>query len=182
LATCKQDLQIDKVSEEDGIQLAGMLNIIVACGRSRVIGKAGRLPWNIQEDWEYFLETTKSGTLIMGKHCFAEMGRHTKDRKVIALSRDPKVKFPKTRKAGSLPEALAMAEGDGGDVWICGGRIVYEEAMPLADRLYLTLIDAEFEGDVFFPAWEHMFTRELSRRESESSGYRLTYLTLAKEK
>jgi dihydrofolate reductase len=75
-----------------------------------------------------------------------------------------------------------MAEGDVGDVWICGGRIVYEEAMPLADRLYLTLIDSEFEGDVFFPEWEHLFTRELSRRESESSGYHLTYLTLAKEK
>ena len=159
-----------------------MLNIIVACGRSRVIGKAGRLPWNIKEDWEYFLETTKSGTLIMGKHCFAEMGRHTKDRKVIALSRDPQVEFPKARKAGSLPEALTMAKEDEGDVWICGGRIVYEEAMPLADRLYLTLIDADFAGDVFFPVWEHLFTNELSRRESESSGYRLTYLTLAKEK
>ena len=159
-----------------------MLNIIVACGRSRVIGKAGRLPWSIKEDWEYFLETTKSGTLIMGKHCFTEMGRHTKDRKVIALSRDPKVEFPKTRKAGSLPEALAMAKDDEGEIWICGGRIVYEEAMPLADRLYLTLIDATFEGDVFFPQWKHLFTRELSRRESESSGYRLTYLTLAKEK
>ena len=54
--------------------------------------------------------------------------------------------------------------------------------MPLADRLYLTLINADFAGDVFFPVWEHLFTNELSRRESESSGYRLTYLTLAKEK
>jgi dihydrofolate reductase len=175
-------LQIDKIHWGTRKAISGMLNIIVACGRSRVIGKAGRLPWNIPEDWEYFLETTKSGTLIMGKHCFAEMGRHRKDRKVIALSRDPKVEFPKARKAGSLPEALTMAKEDEGDVWICGGRIVYEEAMPLADRLYLTLIDAEFEGDLFFPAWEHLFTEELSRRESESSGYRLTFLTLAKNK
>mgnify|MGYP001193560866 FL=1 len=107
---------------------------------------------------------------------------HRKGRKVIALSRDPQVEFPKARKAGSLPEALSMAKGDEGDVWICGGRIVYEEAMPLADRLYLTLIDADFAGDVFFPVWEHLFTNELSRHESESSGFRLTYLTLDKEK
>ena len=175
-------MQIDKVQEERGTALFDMLNIIVACGRSRVIGKAGRLPWDIKEDWDYFLGITKSGTLIMGKHCFSEMGPHTNDRKVIALSRDPKIEFPNTRKASSLPEALTMAQRDGGDVWICGGRIVYEEAIPLADRLYLTLIDAEFDGDVFFPAWEHVFTRELSRRESENSGYRLTYLTLGKEK
>jgi dihydrofolate reductase len=118
----------------------------------------------------------------MDKHCFSEMEAHTNKRKLIALNRYPKIEFPNILKVASMPEALAMAKREGDDVWICGGRIVYEEAMPLADRLYLTLIDADFAGDVFFPVWEHLFTNELSRRESESSGYRLTYLTLAKEK
>ena len=157
-----------------------MLNVIVACGRERVIGKNGRLPWKIREDWEYFLEVTKTGTLVMGRRCFAEMRPNTRDRNVIALSRNPNVDFPGARKASSLQEALGIAEKGDGDIWICGGRKLYEEALPLADRLYLTFIDADFEGDVFFPPWEEIFTEEISRRESIDAGYRLTFLTLTK--
>jgi len=159
-----------------------MLNVIVACGRGRVIGKNGRLPWKIQEDWEYFLKVTKTGTLVMGRRCFAEMGPNTRDRNIIALSRDPNIDFPGARKASSLQEALGIAEKGDGDIWVCGGRKLYEEALPLADRLYLTFIDADFEGDVFFPPWEEIFTEEISRRESIDAGYRLTFLTLAKGK
>lgn len=157
-----------------------MLNVIVACGRGRVIGKNGRLPWKIKEDWEYFLRVTKTGTLVMGRRCFAEMGSYTRERNVIALSRNPDVDFSGVRKACSLREALKIAEKDDGDIWICGGRKVYEEALPLADRLYLTFIDANFDGDVFFPPWEDLFTKEISKRESIDSGYRLTFLILAK--
>ncbi len=104
------------------------------------------------------------------------------DRKVIALSRDPNEEFPGARKASSLPDALEMAKKEGGDIWICGGHKIYEEALPLADRLYLTFIDADFEGDAFFPPWENLFTREISRHECEGGGYHLTFLILAKAK
>ena len=155
-----------------------MINLIVACSRNRVIGKDGKLPWRIREDWEYFLEKTKQGTLIMGRRCYNEMGKHLHDREVIALSRDSNKSFEHARKAGSLPEALEMARSDDDEVWICGGQAIYEEAMPLADRLYLTLIDAEYEGDVFFPAWEDQFPNELSRREMVLDGLRLVFLVL----
>ncbi|MFP6900113.1 MAG: dihydrofolate reductase, partial [Opitutales bacterium] len=79
-----------------------MINLIVACARNRVIGKDGRLPWRIREDWEYFLEKTKQGTLIMGRRCYNEMGKHLRDREVIALSRNPEQSFPHARKASSL--------------------------------------------------------------------------------
>ena len=155
-----------------------MINLIVACARNRVIGKDGRLPWRIREDWEYFLEKTKQGTLIMGRRCYDEMGKHLLDRDVIALSRDSNKSFEHARKASSLPEALEMAQSNDGDVWICGGQAIYEEAMPLADRLYLTLIDAEYEGDVFFPPWEDQFTNELSRREISLDELLLVFLVL----
>jgi dihydrofolate reductase len=71
-----------------------------------------------------------------------------------------------------------MAQSNDGDVWICGGQAIYEEAMPLADRLYLTLIDAEYEGDVFFPPWEDQFTNELARREMVLDGLRLVFVVL----
>jgi len=155
-----------------------MINLIVACARNRVIGKDGRLPWRIREDWEYFLEKTKQGTLVMGRRCYNEMGKHLLDREVIALSRNPTQSFEHARKASSLPEALGLTQADDGDVWICGGQAIYEEAMPLADRLYLTLIDADFEGDVFFPAWEDQFTNELARREMVLDGLRLVFVVL----
>jgi len=155
-----------------------MINLIVACSRYRVIGKDGRLPWKIREDWEYFLEKTKQGILVMGRRCYDEMGKHLLDREVITLSRDPNTTFEHARKAGSLPEALELARANGGEIWICGGQGIYEEAMPLADRLYLTLIDAEYEGDVSFPAWEDQFPNELSRREITIDGVSLVFLVL----
>ena len=155
-----------------------MKNIIVACGRKRVIGKNGQLPWNIKEDWEHFLNLTRHGTLVMGRRCFAELGAYSRNRKVIVLSRNPGMKFSGARKASSLLQALDMANDE--VVWICGGEKVYEEALLLADRLYLTLIDADFKGDVFFPPWEKIYTEEISRRESKDSGYRLTFLTLGR--
>ena len=144
-----------------------------------MIGKDGKLPWRIREDWEYFLEKTRHGTLIMGRRCYNEMGPHLIDRKVIALSRNPEQSFEHARKAGSLPEALELAQTNDGEVWICGGQAIYEEAMPLAERLCLTLIDAEYEGDVFFPAWEDQFPNEISRREITVEGVSVTFLVLA---
>ena len=157
-----------------------MINLIVACARNHVIGKDGQLPWKIREDWEYFLEKTSQGTLIMGRSCYNEMGKHLRDREVIALSRDPACSFAHARKASSLPEALELARAGGGEIWICGGQAIYEEAMPLADRLYLTLIDEDFEGDVFFPAWERWFPHELTRQEITVDGVSVVFLVLEK--
>ncbi|MFP6854371.1 MAG: dihydrofolate reductase [Opitutales bacterium] len=155
-----------------------MINIIVACARNRVIGKNGRLPWSIREDWEYFLEKTSCGTLIMGSRCYREMGKHLLDREVIALSRDPHRVFPHARKASSLPEALEMGRAKGDEIWICGGQAIYEEALPFAEMLYLTLIDQDFDGDVFFPPWEQHFPVELACRETIVDGVPVVFQVL----
>ena len=157
-----------------------MINLIAACGTNGVMGKDGRLPWNIPKDWEYFLETTRNGTLIMGRRCFAEMGSHVLDRKVIALSRNPDMKFKGAEKASSLQEALKMSQGE--TIWICGGQKIYEESMPIAERLYLTLIGSDFDGDVRFPAWKEIFSKEISRKTCVDSGYQLTFLILGRGK
>ncbi len=157
-----------------------MLNIIVACASNRVIGRNGRLPWSLKEDWAYFLEKTKTGVLVMGRRCFEEFGEHAKGRTIIVLSRNPVLSFSDARKAASLSEALSLTEPSREEVWICGGRQPYESALPLADRLYLTQIHAAFDGDVRFPDWRPHFPRELSRRESESDGVGLSFLVLGK--
>ena len=76
-----------------------MINIIVACDRNNLIGKNGKLPWNINEDWEYFLDKTKDGALIMGRHCYLDFEQQAKTRTVIALSRNPEYNFPNAIKA-----------------------------------------------------------------------------------
>ena len=70
-----------------------MINIIVACDKNNLIGRNGKLPWNIKEDWEYFLKETHDGVLIMGRKCYLEFEEQAKKRKVIALSRNPNMKF-----------------------------------------------------------------------------------------
>ena len=157
-----------------------MINLIAACGHNRVIGKDGKLPWSIKEDWEYFLETTKDGILIMGRRCYDEFESFADGREVIALSRDPSKSFQRARKAESLNAAIEDCRKRSRTAWICGGREIYEEALPIADKLYLTLIDAPFAGDVFFPAWENLFKRELSRSRISTKEYELTFLILGK--
>ncbi len=157
-----------------------MINVIAACGHNRVIGNDGKLPWSIKEDWEYFLETTKDGILIMGRRCYEEFESFADGREVIALSRDPDKSFERARKAESLNDAIEDCRKRSTTAWICGGREIYEEALPIADKLYLTLIDAPFAGDVFFPPWEHLFKRELSRTTIRTKEYELTFLVLEK--
>lgn len=145
-----------------------------------MIGNKGKLPWSIKEDWEYFLETTKDGILIMGRRCYDEFEGFASDREVIALSRNPRQTFAHARKSDSLIDAIETCRKAGKTAWVCGGREIYEEAIPLADRLYLTLIDASFEGNVFFPPWEEIFCQELSGKKVRTEEYGLTFLVLGK--
>lgn len=156
-----------------------MINLIVACGNNRVIGKDGRLPWSIREDWDYFLRTTAAGTMIMGKVCYQEFEVHIGDREVIALTRDKNFRFAHAKTANSLDHGISLATRN--PIWVCGGEALYREAFPMASRLYLTLIKKSFDGDIFFPSWEQTFTRVISRREMKTPGGELEFLILEKK-
>ena len=160
--------------------LCSMIRMIAACAHNRVMGAGGTLPWKIKADWDYFLDTTKDGVLIMGRRCYEDFTEYARTRQVVALSRDPEIVFPHACKASNLPDGIKLAQSMGKDVWICGGEKVYRDAMTLAEELYITLIDAHFEGDVHFPPWEQYFNREISRKEIFSEGQRLTFLVLGK--
>ena len=157
-----------------------MIRMIAACARNRVMGAGGTLPWQIQEDWEYFLESTKGGALLMGRRCYEDFTDYVQDREVVVLSRDPSREFPYAHRADNLQDGLDLASSLAPDTWICGGERIYGEAMPLAEELYLTQIDAKYEGDVFFPEWENFFKREISRKEVKLNGLKLTFRVLGK--
>ena len=116
----------------------------------------------------------------MGRLCYYEFEKHAKECSVIALSRDPKITFPYARKADSLAKSLSIAKKLNKTAWICGGQAIYEEALPLADYLYLTEINAEFSGDVYLPPWEKYFIREISRKTVFAESFELTFRILSK--
>ncbi|MDX2108906.1 MAG: dihydrofolate reductase [Verrucomicrobiota bacterium] len=164
-----------------------VVSIIVACAENRVIGRGGRLPWSIPLDWNYFLETTRGGVLVMGRKCYEEMvhmGVINAERRFVVLSRqaDYAAENPSCEVAHDFEQGMEKARAHRLPIWICGGQRVYEEALPIAERLYLTHVHSEVEGDTWFPEWQSRFTHLLSSHEAEDAGFRLTFMVLSKLK
>lgn len=154
---------------------------MVACALNRVIGKGGRLPWSIKEDWDYFLNNTKGGVVVLGRICWEELCamREVKtDRQYIVVSRTKNFSGENITTADSLEKALERGKSMGLPIWICGGQKIYEEALPFADRLYLTLVNAEVDGDTYFPDWREQFTEIVSMRESGDANWTYTFFVL----
>lgn len=128
-----------------------MISLIAAIAENRVIGKDGRLPWHIPDDLKHFRTLTEGNSVIMGRRSYAEIGKPLPRRQTIILTRDGDFTAAGCTVAHSLGEAISFAEHD--EIFIAGGASVYAEAMALCDRLYLTAIDAAFDGDTFFPTF-----------------------------
>jgi dihydrofolate reductase len=149
------------------------VSLIVAMAKNRVIGANGRLPWHLSSDLKRFKALTMGHHIIMGRKTFESIGRLLPGRTTIVITRNPGWKFEGAVVADSLQRALDLASGDS-EVFVIGGQEVFREALPLADRIYLTEIDRDFEGDTFFP--ELLFQwREMSRETLKDEASRLVY-------
>ena len=159
------------------------LNLIVACSENRAIGRDGKLPWRIPEDFRFFEQQTAGQICVLGRICFESWPNAEKDarRPVVVTSRQT-LAHDRVRIAASLPEALAVAETLPGEIYVCGGERIFAETLTLASvrpiRLHLTLVHANVPGDTFFPEWRHLPWRETARRESADANFRYTFFTL----
>jgi dihydrofolate reductase len=129
-----------------------MVALIVAYARNGVIGRDGDLPWHLPTDLKHFRELTTGGTVVMGRKTYEsipERFRPLPGRRNLVLSRDPGYAAPGAEVFGGLDAALAAG---GADCFVIGGATTYAEVLPLAGRVWATEIDAEVEGDTFFPA------------------------------
>ncbi len=129
-----------------------MISIIVAVARGGVIGCKGVMPWHIPEDLRMFKRVTSGHPVVMGRRTFESLGRPLPNRTNVVITRNRSWNAEGVRVAGSLEDVVAMFTPEE-EVFVIGGGEIYREAMPLADRLYLTRIDAAYEGDTFFPDW-----------------------------
>jgi len=139
-----------------------MISIIAAAAANGVIGKDGGIPWDIPEDRAYFKELTTGGAVIMGRRTYESIGRPLPERLNIVVSGSAVFSGKMLRTAGSLDEAVKTAEkwlrrkhSDSG-IFLCGGAEIYRQGLEKAERIYLTELYDEYEGDVYFPE----FSRE----------------------
>jgi dihydrofolate reductase len=129
------------------------VNLIVAWARRGVIGRAGALPWYLPEDLRHFRRTTLGYPIIMGRRTWDSIGRPLPGRRGIVVTHNSRWSAPGTERAASLPQALAMC-ADATEVFVIGGAQLFAEALPVAQRMILTAIDADFEGDTLFPPFD----------------------------
>jgi dihydrofolate reductase len=128
------------------------LALIAARARNGVIGLDNRMPWHLPEDLAYFKRVTLGKPVVMGRKTFESIGRPLPGRLNIVVTRNPDWQAAGVQVAHSLDAALALAAAAAPEeIMLIGGAELYRQALPQADVLYLTEIDAEFAGDAFFP-------------------------------
>ena len=128
------------------------LTLIAALAHNRVIGRDNRLPWRLPADLRFFKQTTMGKPLLMGRRTWESIGRPLPGRRMIVLTGHPGYSAPGCTVAHSLDEALTLA-GAVAEIMVIGGAALYAQTLPLATRLYLTVVEADIPGDVWFPEW-----------------------------
>lgn len=155
-----------------------MVGLIVAYTKNRVIGNQGCIPWKIKGEQKRFRELTTGNVVVMGRRSYEEIGRPLPNRTTIVISNTRNFDCENCMTAKSLAEALELA-GDR-KVYISGGARLYEEALPLVEKMYITEIDAEIEGDTYFPMFdEALYEKEIDERVEGEIPY--TYVTYTRK-
>lgn len=153
------------------------LSVIAAVARNGVIGRDNQLIWRLPQDLQHFKRTTLGHPVVMGRKTFESIGRPLPGRRNIVVTRQPHWSASGVERAGSLEDALALV-GDADRAFVIGGEQIYREAMPLADELVLTEIDADFDGDAHFPLAARADFEEVTRESAHSDqGYDFHFVT-----
>jgi dihydrofolate reductase len=143
-----------------------MISLIAAIGKNNELGKNNTLVWNMPTDLKYFRETTSGHPVIMGRKTFDSVGRPMPNRQNIVITRDKTYLRHGVDVVHSLDEALKLVPKQEKEIFIIGGQEIFKAAMPIADRLYITHIDAEDkDANVFFPEIIPVVWNEISHIE-----------------
>jgi dihydrofolate reductase len=127
------------------------ITLVAAMGRNRAIGLRGRMPWHLPADLAHFKRATMGKPVVMGRKTWETIGRALPGRQNLVVSRNPAFVAEGCQVVSSLVEAIESA--DGFEVMVIGGGELYAQALPLASRLILTMVDAEPDADTWFPEW-----------------------------
>jgi len=154
-----------------------MISLIAAIGKNNELGKDNTLLWKLPADLKYFKETTSAHAVIMGRKTFESIGHPLPNRRNIIITRDVKYKKEGTEVAHSVSEVLDLFPDKDEEIFVIGGAEIFEQFMPIADRLYITHIGAEDKmADVFFPdiipvVWNEILHTEHEKDEKNPFNY-----------
>lgn len=146
------------------------ISAIVAMAENRVIGKDNSLIWHLPADLKHFKATTMGKPMIMGRKSFESLPGILPGRAHIVITRSPKPDEAPVHYASSLDQAIEKAsQMNEEEIFITGGGEIYKQALPLIDRLYLTLVHADYEGDTHFPKlnWEEWDVTDTDEHEQD---------------
>jgi dihydrofolate reductase len=157
------------------------ISIISAiCESNRGIGKANTLLWDIKSDMAHFKRLTTGHVVIMGERTYHSMGRALPNRINIVITDNRSFEAPNVLVTYSLEEALEVGKlHEQEEVFIIGGGSIYTQMLPFTDRLYLTLVDGEYDADTFFPAYDE-FTKVIEEERGSEGEYTFRFVTLEK--
>ncbi|ETP70040.1 dihydrofolate reductase [Planococcus glaciei CHR43] len=158
-----------------------MISLMVAHDPNRVIGKDNQLPWHIPEDLAYFKKHTIGKGIVMGRNTYESIGRPLPKRRNIVVTRNPEYRADGIDVVHTLNEAVRLAEEQHEEVMVIGGEQIFRTILPQADRLYITLIKKEFDGDTFFPEYGPEWTAVSESEEQASGDIRFVYLVFERK-
>jgi dihydrofolate reductase len=142
-----------------------IITIVVAISENHVIGKDNKLLWYLPNDLKHFKNITTGHTVIMGRKTYDSVGKPLPNRRNIIITRQAII-IPGCEVVNSIEAALALGAGEN-EVFIVGGAEIYKEAIKIIDRIYLTIVHKEFEGDSFFPEINKDEWKEVSHEDYE---------------
>nr|WP_223270247.1 type 3 dihydrofolate reductase [Colwellia sp. C1TZA3] len=154
-----------------------MLSMIVAHANNRVIGKNNDMPWHLPADLAYFKKTTLGKPIIMGRKTFQSIGRPLPGRKNIVISRDDNFQAEGVEVVHSVDAALALVV-DNAEAMVIGGGAIYQHCLAAAQRLYITHINADIDGDTYFPEYDLTVWKKIAsdiRPSDEKNLYQLDF-------
>ncbi len=161
-----------------------IISAIVAMGKNRVIGNQNQLPWHLPADLKHFKTITTGHPIIMGRKTYESIGKPLPNRTNIVVTRDPSFRAEGCIIVSSIQKAISEAEqNENKELFIIGGAEIFNASLPLIKRIYLTIIDHPFDGDVFFPELDVNWKRRSAEehKKDEQNAYDYTFLMLERE-
>lgn len=157
-----------------------MISIIAAIDSKRGLGKNNQLLFKIKEDFVRMKKLTTGHPIIMGRKTFESIGRPLPNRTNIVITRDEGYSQEGIKVAHSLKKAIELAKNEPGgkEIFIFGGGQIFKEALPMVDKLYLTVVEGDYGADTFFPEYENLFSKKTFEQSGQEGKYRYVFIEL----
>lgn len=152
-----------------------MIKIIAAISKNRVLGDDNKLIWSLPNDLKRFKKLTTNNTVVMGRKTYESIGKPLPNRRNIVITRDENYSDDNIEVVNSTEEALLLCNND---CFIIGGGQIYQQTLDLADKIYLTIVDGEFDGDTFFPELSKDWYKvsKVNNEINENHTYKYTFI------